>query len=416
MKILVVGGGGREHAIIKKLIDDQPEDSIMALPGNGGIAADCECIPADPGRPGEILEIARKRGIEMTIVGPEVPLSSGISDIFLKAGMKIFGPVKRAAMLESSKAFAKDFMCRHGIPTADYQDAYTLEEGVRHLERRQMPCVIKFDGLAAGKGVRIVENVQEGIGFLRDIFVNDIFRAESKKVIIEDCLSGAETSYLVFTDTRNFIPMVPARDYKKAYDGNKGPNTGGMGSYSPPSDFDKATEEIILEKIVRPTIRGLQKDNIDYRGVLYFGIMLTGDGPQMLEYNVRFGDPETQVILPRMKTPLLEVIGKTAAGELGGLEIEWSEDRCICVILASGGYPGPYRKGEEITGIEEAGGVLLFHAGTEKSGGKLLTSGGRVMGITALDRSLSEARKRAYRAAEAISFTGKHYRRDIAVE
>lgn len=415
MKILVIGSGGREHAIVWKLKKDNANSQILALPGNGGISQEAECLTVESGAPGEIASIASLKGVDLTVVGPEVPLSAGIADIFRQNGMKIFGPGKEGAALESSKLFAKQFMKRHNVPTADFSLAGDIEEGMRILEKREFPCVIKYDGLAAGKGVQVSENIEQARDFLEKIYVDGIFGKGNRAVIIEDCLSGTEMSYLVFTDTTHFVPMVPAKDYKRAFDWDRGPNTGGMGCYSPPAVFTSGLENIIQENIVMPTLEGLRKDGIDYRGVLYFGIMLTEKGPYVLEYNVRFGDPETQVILPRMESSLSEVMEAVAENALNRTSIHWSDMKSVCVILASGGYPGEYEKDMEIRGGDEiADDVTVFHAGTRKTeDGKLVTSGGRVLGITALAESVAAAREKVYRAAEIINFEGKHYRTDI---
>lgn len=418
MRILVVGSGGREHALVWKLKRDNANDRIFALPGNGGISSDAECIPGNGDIPEEIVSASILKGVDITIVGPEVPLSSGIVDVFSQKNLKIFGPSKKGAALESSKLFAKEFMKRHRIPTADFLVIETIEEGMKVLEKRGFPCVLKYDGLAAGKGVQVSENITQAKEFLHKIYRDKIFGSENQKVLIEDCLTGTEMSYLVFTDTTSFLPMVPAKDHKRVFDRDRGPNTGGMGCVSPPSIFTPEIEKVIQENIVVPTIKGLQKENIDYRGVLYFGLMLTAKGPYLLEYNVRFGDPETQVILPRMDICLIEVMDAVIKRSLDRVSIRWSNNTSVCVILASGGYPGEYKKGKEITGIDEIEDrdVMVFHAGTKKrKDGKLVTSGGRVLGITAVAGDLATAREKSYRAAEIINFEGKHYRTDIGL-
>lgn len=418
MRILVVGSGGREHALVWKLKRDNANDRIFALPGNGGISSDAECIPGNGDIPEEIVSASILKGVDITIVGPEVPLSSGIVDVFSQKNLKIFGPSKKGAALESSKLFAKEFMKRHRIPTADFLVIETIEEGMKVLEKRGFPCVLKYDGLAAGKGVQVSENITQAKEFLHKIYRDKIFGSENQKVLIEDCLTGTEMSYLVFTDTTSFLPMVPAKDHKRVFDRDRGPNTGGMGCVSPPSIFTPEIEKVIQENIVVPTIKGLQKENIDYRGVLYFGLMLTAKGPYLLEYNVRFGDPETQVILPRMDICLIEVMDAVIKRSLDRVSIRWSNSTSVCVILASGGYPGEYKKGKEITGIDEIEDrdVMVFHAGTKKrKDGKLVTSGGRVLGITAVAGDLATAREKSYRAAEIINFEGKHYRTDIGL-
>jgi phosphoribosylamine---glycine ligase len=418
MRILVLGSGGREHAIVWKIKRDSGGNEIFVLPGNGGISYEAECLSGSIDAPEQVYEIASGKKIDLTVVGPEVPLSMGIVDVFMQKGLKIFGPLKKGAGLESSKWFAKEFMKRHNVPTADFSVVDSLKDGMKVLEKKQFPCVVKYDGLAAGKGVQVSENITEAEEFLHRIYTSREFGAESRKVIIEDCLTGTEMSYLIFTDTESFIPMVPAKDHKRVFDGNRGPNTGGMGCYSPPRFFNPEIEEIIKRRIVVPTLKGLQEENIDYRGVLYFGIMLTEKGPYVLEYNIRFGDPETQVILPRMESSLIEVMEAVIERSLNKIKMIWSDKRSVCVILASGGYPGRYEKGREIKGLDGVRdkGVMVFHAGTlKKQDGRVVTSGGRVLGVTAVDESLEAAREKAYSAAEIIGFEGKHYRTDIGI-
>ncbi len=417
MKILVLGSGGREHAIVWKMKKDNGRDRVFALPGNGGISEDAECLTDGFSDPEEVARIASHLNIDLTVVGPEVPLSEGITDLFNRKGLKIFGPCRKGSALESSKLFAKEFMKKYGIPTADFVAVNSIEEAVSVLEKREFPCVIKYDGLAAGKGVQVSEDMKQAKEFLCKIYDYNIFGSENRTVVIEDCLKGTEMSYLVFTDTEGFVPMVPAKDYKRVFDGDIGPNTGGMGCYSPPPVFTPEIEKHIKERVVVPTLKGLQRENIDYRGVLYFGFMITEQGPFVLEYNVRFGDPETQVILPRMESNLTEIMEAVIERSLNKVKIRWSDKKSVCVILASGGYPGEYEKGKEIKGLNEAvknEDVTLFHAGTiKKEDGRFMTSGGRVLGITTVDGSLTKAREKVYRAADIIEFEGKHYRKDI---
>ena len=412
MKILIIGSGGREHSIGWKIKRFSEKYEIYSIPGNGGLSLIGLCIKKDLSNFNEILNVVIDKRIELVIVGPENPLSDGIVDFFESKGYKIFGPNKKGAKLESSKCFAKEFMKKYGIPTANFEIAETFEEGIKIIEKRKIPYVIKYDGLAAGKGVKLIENFEEGKDYLKDIFIKKIFKGDPK-VVIEDFLSGKELSYLIFTDTNSYIPMVPAKDYKRVFDGDKGPNTGGMGCYSPPVYFNEELEENIKEKIVEPTLKGIQKENIDYRGVLYFGLMITENGPYVLEYNVRFGDPETQVILPRMEGDLVEVIESVIEGNLNKVKLKWKEEKSLCVILASNGYPGEYEKGKEIKNIDKVEDVILFHAGTKIENGKILTDGGRVIGITGIDKDMKKLREKVYKAAETIEFEGKHYRKDI---
>ncbi|HDD64937.1 MAG TPA: phosphoribosylamine--glycine ligase [Firmicutes bacterium] len=412
MKILIVGGGGREHTIGWKL-HKEGNTRIYACPGNGGLEEIGECHKIKDTDIDAILEFAKNEKIDLTVVGPEKPLSLGIVDIFEKNKLKIFGPSKKASILESSKCFAKEFMKKYGIPTAEFFLSDNLSESIKFIENKKPPYVIKFDGLAAGKGVKVINSFEEGKNYLIDIFENNIFNSDSPKVVIEEYLSGVEISYFIFTDGKDYIPTVPAQDYKRIFEGDKGPNTGGMGSYSTPLFFNDDLNEKIEKEIVERTLKGLEREGIDYRGVLYFGLMVTKKGVFVLEYNVRFGDPETQVILPRMKTSLIELIESVIEGDLRKVKVEWSDDKAICVILASRGYPLKYETGKEITGIDKVKDVILFHAGTKRVNGKLLTSGGRVIGIVGIDRNIEKAREKVYKAAELIEFEGKYYRKDI---
>ena len=415
MKVLIIGGGGREHAICWKIKTYSENYEIFSIPGNGGISLIGKCIKKDIGNFEEVMEVVKENKIDIIIVGPENPLSDGIVDFFENKGIKIFGPEKKGAILESSKCFAKEFMKKYEVPTADYEIGESFEESIKILEKRSYPCVIKYDGLAAGKGVRIVENFNEGKSYIEEIFNKKIFKGKPG-VVIEDCLYGKELSYLIFTDTETYIPMVPAKDYKRVFDGDRGPNTGGMGCYSPPIYFNEELEREIKVKIVEPTIKGIQKENIDYRGVLYFGLMITEKGSYVLEYNVRFGDPETQVILPRLENDLIEIVESIIERELKRVKIKWKEEKSLCVILASKGYPGEYEKGKEIKGIDKVKDVIIFHSGTKIENGKIYTDGGRVLGITGIDKNMIKLREKVYKAVETIDFEGKHYRKDIGIE
>jgi phosphoribosylamine--glycine ligase len=415
MKVLIIGGGGREHAICWKIKTYSENYEIFSIPGNGGISLIGKCIKKDVGNFEEVMEVVKKNKIDVIIVGPENPLSDGIVDFFKNKGIKIFGPEKKGAILESSKCFAKEFMKKYEVPTADYEIGESFEESIKILEKRSYPCVIKYDGLAAGKGVRIVENFNEGKNYIEEIFNKKIFKGKPI-VVIEDCLNGKELSYLIFTDTETYIPMVPAKDYKRVFDGDRGPNTGGMGCYSPPIYFNEELEREIKVKIVEPTIKGIQKENIDYRGVLYFGLMITEKGPYVLEYNVRFGDPETQVILPRLENDLIEIVESIIERDLKRVKIKWKQEKSLCVILASKGYPSEYEKGKEIKGIDKVKDVIIFHSGTKIENSKIYTDGGRVLGITGIDKDTIKLREKVYKAVETINFEGKHYRKDIGIE
>jgi len=414
MKILVVGGGGREHAIVWKLAKDNPAAAVHACPGNGGIAAAGHvCAPVADRDVPALLGYAREIGADLTVVGPEIPLAAGIADAFAKAGLAVFGPARDAARLEASKSFSKLFMERNGIPSAAFSVHDDLAGARAALARRGMPVVVKYDGLAAGKGVAVASAREEADAFLRDIFEKRSFGA-APRVVIEDCLAGREISYLVVASGERFIPLAPAQDFKRARDGDRGPNTGGMGSYSPPAFMDPATCALIERTIVAPTLRGLAKEGMDFRGVLYCGLMLTADGPRVLEYNVRFGDPETQAILPRLESGLVELLQAAAEGSLDKAAVRWSTGRSVCVVLASGGYPGSYRTGVPVAGLDGVRDALVFHAGTRLDGRTVVTSGGRVLNVVGLGTDFASARTRAYAAADAISFDGKHCRRDIA--
>ncbi len=415
MTVIIIGGGGREHAIAWKLKKDDDSVNIIAIPGNGGMSDIAECVSLDVQDIAKVADFSVERKVDYVIVGPEVPLSLGISEILGKKGMKVFGPCMKGAMLESSKIFAKQFMKKYNIPTAYFKVIGSYEEGLSIIKKKKYPCVLKYDGLAAGKGVIVAENSYDAMLFLKDIYINDIFGRENRKVLVEDYLEGKELSYLVFTDTENFVPMVPVKDHKRVFDGDKGPNTGGMGCYSPPFVFNDALEAKIKHSIVIPTMEGLTQENIDYRGVLYFGLMVTDKGPYLLEYNVRFGDPETQVILTRMGSPLLEVVDAVIDKKLSNIQIKWSSNKSLCVILTSAGYPGNYSKGKIIKGLDAVKDVVIFHAGTDRRNGNIITSGGRVLGITAVDTSIEKARQTVYKAASIIDFEGKHYRRDIGM-
>jgi len=413
MKIIVIGSGGREHCLCWKIKQNKNVE-LFALPGNGGISEIAECIEGESENINNIVDIVKKKGIDFVVIGPENPLVYGIVDVLKENNIKVFGPMKKGAILEGSKCYAKEFMNKYNIPTAEFEIIESYQAGIKSIEKRGFPFVIKYDGLAAGKGVRIINNFKEGEEYLEEIFFKNIFRGE-KKVVIENCLEGNEISYLIFTDTDTYIPMVPAKDYKRVFDGDKGPNTGGMGAYSP-AFINEELGKKIKKEIVEKTIYGLQKENINYRGVLYFGLMITDKGPFVLEYNVRFGDPETQVILPRMETDLVELMECVCEGQLSKIDIKWKEDKCVCVILSSAGYPGQYEKGKEIKGIEKVKDVIIFHSGTKKEHNKFYTNGGRVLGITAIGTTMEQARQRVYKAAEIIDFEGKHYRKDIAVK
>jgi phosphoribosylamine--glycine ligase len=426
MRILVVGSGGREHALVWKIAQSRLCDKLFCAPGNGGIAEQAECVDIKAEDIGRLLEFAHKEKIDLTVVGPEAPLSLGIVDEFANYKLRIFGPNKKAAQLEASKVFAKELMAKYDIPTADFKIFDNIEGAKKYIEKIGAPCVVKADGLAQGKGVIVAKAVDEAKQAVTSIMQERIFGEAGNKVIIEDCLQGQEASIIVITDSQEVIPLASSQDHKRVFDEDKGPNTGGMGAYSPAPIVTESLFKEILDKIVYRTIEGLVKEGIDYQGALYAGIMITDEGPKVLEFNVRFGDPENQAIMPRLKSDLVEAMLATTEGTLnrfrrfGGLN--WDNRACVCVVCASGGYPGNYEKGKEISGLDEVAkmqDVVVFHAGTkeQKEAGrqrrKIVTSGGRVLGVTGLGNTIKEAMNKTYQAVDKIHFAGMHYRKDI---
>ena len=417
MKILVIGSGGREHAIVWTLKKSEKVSKIFCAPGNPGIAEIAECVNLKVEDIPGLLVFARQEKIDITVVGPEIPLSLGIVNIFTEAGLKIFGPCREAAYLEGSKSFAKDFMRKCGIPTAKYEIFYDKDEAIKYVKKQGAPIVIKADGLAAGKGVIVAMETEEAVIALEDIMGNKIFGAAGTKVVIEEFLEGEEATLLCFVDGKYSIPMVSSQDHKRVFDNDSGPNTGGMGAYSPAPVLNKVIENAIINKILYPTVLGMHALSKPYKGVLYLGLIMTKHGPKVIEYNARFGDPETQVVLPRLKTDFVDIILATIEGNLDKLLVEWDSKPTVCVAMTSKGYPGKYENGKEITGIKEAenlGDVVVFHAGTAIKDGKLVTNGGRVFGVTATGKNLKEAVDKAYKAVSLIKFEGAHYRKDIA--
>ena len=414
MRTLIIGSGGREHAIVWKLKKDDPSLDIFCAPGNGGIGRIARNVPIKATDIAGLARFAIENDIDFTVVGPEAALAAGVADEFIARGLKIFGPVKDAARLESSKDFAKRFMKKHGVPTADFETFDSAEDALTYIRGREYPLVVKADGLAAGKGVVVCQNEGEAVITLGGREFGD----SGAKVVIEEYMEGREATYMVFSDGEAFLPMAGAHDYKRVFDGDLGGNTGGMGSVSPSPRFTAEIERTCLERIVRPTFDGLRREDILYAGVLYFELMLTPDGPKVIEYNCRFGDPETEAVIPRLKTGLLPVFTACARKRLGGIGLEWSDEASVCVMLASGGYPGEYKKGLEISGLGADFGekTQVFHAGTAEKDGKTVTDGGRVLCVTALGKDAREARERAYEAARRIGFDGAHYRRDIGSE
>ncbi|MBE3552541.1 MAG: phosphoribosylamine--glycine ligase [Kyrpidia tusciae] len=419
MKILVVGGGGREHALVWKLAQSPRRPEILCAPGNPGTAEWGRNVPVGAEDVEGLLALAEREGVDLTVVGPEAPLLAGIVDRFRQAGLRIFGPSRAAAEIEGSKAYAKALMTRVGIPTARYASFDTYEEALRYLRSHGVPVVVKADGLAAGKGVVVARTMEEAEAALRSMMVDGVFGESGRRVVLEEMLEGREATVMAFVSGETVVPMVPAQDHKPVFDGNRGPNTGGMGTYSPVPWLDEDIMTRVESKILSPVARALVEEGRPFHGVLYAGLMLTAEGPKVIEFNARFGDPEAQVVLPRLETDLLDVIDALLDGTLDRVEVKWSRRAAVCVIATSEGYPGAYRKGDVIDGAEEAAkqGALVFHAGTARgSDGALVTAGGRVLGVTGLGDSLAQAREAAYRAVGRLRFSGMHYRRDIAAQ
>ena len=414
MKILVVGGGGREHAICWKLSNEKNVEKIYCAPGNPGIAEVAECVNIGDSDIDKLAKFAKENEIDMTVVGPEVPLVMGITDVFESQGLKVFGPNKKCARLEGSKAFSKDFMTRHNLPTAKYKEYTNIDKAIDDIDEFGYPVVIKADGLAAGKGVIISENREDAIKTLKEMMNDKKFGTAGEKIVIEEFLSGIETSILAFVDNETIIPMVSAKDHKKVNDGETGLNTGGMGTFSPSEIYTYELSKEIKENILDKTLKGFQEDNLDFKGILFVGLMITKDGPKILEYNVRFGDPETQSVLFRLETDLSEIISAVINNKLKDIDIKYSDDSAICVMLTSGGYPESYEKGKLITGLDNLDkDIVVFHSGTKLLDNKLVTNGGRVISITAKGKTVKEAGKKVYENIKKINFEGMHYRKDI---
>lgn len=416
MKVLVVGGGGREHALIRKIKESKKVDSIACTPGNGGISYDADCYDVSATDIDGVVNLAKEIKADFVVVAPDDPLVAGMVDALNAAGFKTFGPSANAAIIEGSKVFSKELMQKYNIPTAEYKVFDKAEDVIEYIkEKNEFPTVIKADGLALGKGVIIPENLDEAIAGVKEIMEDKIFGASGNNVVVEEFLTGPEVSVLAFTDGKCVKPMVSSMDHKRALDGDKGLNTGGMGTVSPNPYYTEDVAKECMEKIFIPTIEAMNREGRTFKGCLYFGLMITPKGPKVIEYNCRFGDPETQVVLPRLKTDIMDIFEAINNGTLSQLDIEWSDKACTCVIMASGGYPKSYPKGIEITGLSngQLDGVTVYHAGTAIKDGKLVTSGGRVLGVTALGDTLEDALKKSYEAVEKINFDGAHYRKDI---
>ena len=417
MKLLVIGSGGREHALVRKLRESPRVTELYCAPGNGGISRDAECVPISPTDPEGIVRFSKERGIGLVVVAPDNPLAAGMVDALEDAGIRAFGPRARAAQIESSKVFSKNLMKKYGIPTASYEVFDRPENALARIESRgRYPAVVKADGLALGKGVVIAQNRGEAAQALRRIMEDRVFGASGNRVVVEEFLTGPEVSVLAFTDGKTVRPMISAKDHKRAFDGDRGPNTGGMGTVSPNPCYTPEIAERCEREIFLPTIRAMEKEGRPFKGCLYFGLMLTPDGPKVIEYNSRFGDPEAQVVLPLLKTDLVDVMESVVDERLDRQPIEWSGEACACVVMASGGYPVRYETGFEITGLDKNGqipGATVYHAGTSYRDGRFYTAGGRVLGVTALGKDLPQALETAYRAVSGIRFQGASYRRDI---
>lgn len=419
MKLLVVGSGGREHTLVWKIAQSPHVEKIFCAPGNGGIRELAQCVEIVATDIPRLADFAEREKIDLTVVGPEAPLATGITDEFQRRGLRIFGPSQAATRTESSKVFAKEMMVKYGIPTASHAIFTDAEKALAHIRGRDAPMVVKADGLAAGKGAIVCRARDEAEEAVRRIAVEREFGSSGDRVIVEDCLFGEEASVLAFTDGETVLPMESAQDHKPVYDNDEGPNTGGMGAYSPTPVVTPEVSRRINEDILARMIRGLKAEGIEYKGVLYAGLMITEEGPKVLEFNARFGDPETQATLPRLRNDLVEVMDAVLDGRLSEIELKWSTASAVCVVMASGGYPGAYEKGKVITGLDsiEDNSVVVFHAGTRLlSDGRVVTDGGRVLGVTGLGETISEAIERTYRAVKKIHFDGAHYRTDIGAK
>ncbi|MBP5194707.1 MAG: phosphoribosylamine--glycine ligase [Lachnospiraceae bacterium] len=416
MKVLVIGGGGREHAIVQSLAKSNRIEKMYCAPGNAGIAEFAECVSIGVMEFEKLVSFAKEKSIDYVVVAPDDPLAAGLVDEFEKAGIRAFGPRANAAIIEGSKAFSKDLMKKYNIPTAAYENFDDPEAALEYLKTAKMPIVLKADGLALGKGVLICNTREEAIDGVKEIMQDKKFGNAGNRMVIEEFMTGREVSVLSFVDGKTIRIMTSAQDHKRAGDGDTGLNTGGMGTFSPSPFFTKEIEDRCMKEIFVPTVEALRAEGREFKGVIFFGLMLTEDGPKVLEYNARFGDPETQVVLPRMKNDLLEVMEACTDGTLDKIELEFEDNAAVCVVLASDGYPVKYEKGFEIKGLDAFKGkddYFCFHAGSKFADGKIVTNGGRVLGVTAKGSDLKEARKKAYEATEWVSFDNKYMRHDI---
>lgn len=420
MKVLVVGGGGREHTIVWKIAQSPKVDKIYCAPGNGGISALAECVNISATDTDGMVEFAKANSIDLVMVAPDDPLVLGMVDAMEAAGIRAFGPNKNAAIIEGSKVFSKELMKKYNIPTAAYEVFTESDKAIEYIKaQNSYPAVIKAEGLALGKGVIIAQNAREAVDGIKEIMEDKKFGSSGDRVVIEQFLTGPEVSVLAFTDGKTVKPMVSAQDHKRAYDNDQGLNTGGMGTFSPSRLYDAEKAEECMKNIFLPTVQAMAAEGRPFKGVLYFGLMMTADGVKVIEYNCRFGDPETQVVLPRLKTDLVEIMDAIIDERLDEIDIEWDDNAAVCVVMASGGYPVSYEKGFEIFGIDDANAmddVIVFHAGTKLINGKFTNSGGRVLGVTALDKNLDKAIERAYAAVSKISWKDEFHRNDIGVK
>ena len=416
MNILILGSGGREHALLWKLAQSPEATKLYAVPGNPGMAELAECVAGSIEDNAAVVKFAQEKKIDLVVVGPEVPLTNGVVDALRAAGIKAFGPTKAAAELEGSKSFSKDIMKKYGIPTAKYEVFTDADAARAYIEKEGAPIVIKADGLAAGKGVIVAETKEQALDAVHEIMDDAAFGKAGSRVVIEAFMEGEEASLLAFTDGKTIRPMVSSQDHKRAYDGDKGPNTGGMGTYAPAPVMTKDMVEQATEKILKPMIAAMAKEGRPYQGCLYAGLMITEEGPKVVEFNARFGDPETQVVLPLLRGDLVKIMQACVDGTLDTAAVDWEDGAAVCVVMASGGYPKSYKKGYAIDGLKKAEslGTFVFHAGTAKKDGKVVTSGGRVLGVTARGGGIKEATEKAYKGVEAIRFTDEFHRKDIA--
>jgi phosphoribosylamine--glycine ligase len=419
MKVLVVGGGGREHALIWKLSQSKKITKLYCAPGNVGISELAECVDIKATDVKKLATWAEENKIDLTVVGMDDPLMLGIVDFFQERGLRVFGPKQNAAIIEGSKVFSKDLMKKYNIPSAAYEVFEDADKAKEYLETCDYPIVLKADGLALGKGVLICNTKEEALIGVDEIMVDKKFGQAGIKMVVEEFMTGPEVSVLSFCDGEHVIPMVSAQDHKRAYDNDKGLNTGGMGTFSPSKYYTKEIHNECIEKIFEPTLKAMKEEGRPFTGIIFFGLMLTPNGVKVLEYNARFGDPEAQVVLPRLKTDLVDIFEASIDGKLNKIEIEWDDNACVCVVLASGGYPVAYNKGYEITGLDEQkkkNDIVVFHAGTAMKDNKVVTNGGRVLGITAMGNNIEDAREKAYKAVKEVNFDKKHFRTDIGIK